>query len=285
MNAAGPAGVARSAQRPDGLLPLQVATECFSRLVNGPRPLYLDGRPFAGLPDRPLALDEVRRRMLQRRCPPRTRDAVWGHLVRCAREEGAAWTMACVGMALPALAGICRWLAARYPGDPYDVHAEVLAGFLEGLTTVDLDRPRVLVRLRWAAYRRGLAALSEALRAPVPVSPRFCSAPPQRPWGHPDLVLARAVRAGVLNRTEADLIGATRLDGQAVAAWAASQGTTAQAAYKARRRAEYRLVAFLKGRTRTDGEAGRVRMVVQPVSYRSRNSVENLSGPVSKSGD
>ncbi|MDF2271857.1 hypothetical protein P2Q00_41485 [Streptomyces coacervatus] len=222
--------------------------------------------------------------MLQRRCPRRTRDAVWAHLVQCAREEGASWTMACVGMALPALAGICRWLAARYPGDPYDVHAEVLAGFLEGLATVDVERPRVLVRLRWAAYRRGFAALSEALRAPVPVSPRFCSAPPQRPWGHPDLVLARAVREGVLSRTEADLIGATRLDGQAVTDWAASHRTTAPAAYKARRRAEYRLVAFLRGRTRTEGQAARVRTVVRPVSSRPRRSVENFCGPVSKSG-
>jgi hypothetical protein len=39
------------------------------------------------------------------------------------------------------------------------------ARFLEALARIDVDRPRVLVRLRWAAYRRRFAAHSEALRA------------------------------------------------------------------------------------------------------------------------
>ena len=37
------------------------------------------------------------------------------------------------------------------------------------------------------------------------------SAAPPRPWGHPDLVLAKAVRAGVIGAADAELIGATRL--------------------------------------------------------------------------
>ncbi|MFF4257918.1 hypothetical protein ACFY1L_42715 [Streptomyces sp. NPDC001663] len=276
-------------QRPEDPLPLEAAQAWFTMLADGPRPLCLDGRPFAGLPNRPLPLGEVRRWLLLRRCPKRTRDAVWAHLVRCAREQGAAWSLACVGMALPALTGVSRWLTARYPGDAYDMQAEVLAGFLEALATVDLDRPRVLVRLRWTAYRRGFAALNEALDAPVPVAPRFCSAPPQRPWGHPDLVLARAVREGVLTRTEADLIGATRLDGQAMADWADSHGTAAQAAYKARQRAEDRLVTFLRGRTRpckgrtgTGAEVGRVRAHARTNSCPPHTSTANFRELVSK---
>ncbi|MEU5437176.1 hypothetical protein AB0G73_27880 [Streptomyces sp. NPDC020719] len=176
---------------------------------------------------------------------------MWELLVRRSRAEGGTWTMACAGMALPALAGISGWLAARYPGDPFDVHAEVLSGFLGALATIDPDRPRVFVRLKWAAYRRGFAALEEALDAPTPVAPGFRSGPPKPPWGHPDLVLARAVRAGVLVRTEADLIGSTRLDKESVTDWGAGHGMTADAVYKARRRAEYRLVAFLREGFRT----------------------------------
>jgi hypothetical protein len=208
--------------------------------------LSLNGRRFEGLPNRRVPLDEVRERMLRRRCPVRTRDAVWAYLVRRSRREGAAWTVACAGMALPALTGTARWLAARYPGDVFDVQAEVLSGFLDGVASVDLARPHVLPRLRWAAYRQGYAALTAALDAPAPMAARFGPTAPQVPWGHPDLVLARAVRREALTRVEADLIGATRLEQVPVAVWAGRHGMTPGAAYKARRRAERRLVVFLR---------------------------------------
>ncbi|MDQ0772877.1 hypothetical protein QF026_001343 [Streptomyces aurantiacus] len=112
-----------------------------------------------------------------------------------------------------------------------------------------MDRPQVLVRLRWAAYRAGFAALSEALDAPMPMASAFRSAAPKPPWGHPDLVLARAVRQSVLTQTEADLIGATRLDETPITNWADRHQMSNEAAYKARQRAERRLVAFLREQT------------------------------------
>jgi hypothetical protein len=112
-----------------------------------------------------------------------------------------------------------------------------------------VDRPRVLVRLRWTAYRAGFTALSEALDAPLPVASAFRSAAPKPPWGHPDLVLARAVRQSVLTRTEADLIGTTRLDETPITDWADRHRMSHEAAYKARQRAERRLVAFLREQT------------------------------------
>ncbi|MCT9084461.1 hypothetical protein [Streptomyces fulvoviolaceus] len=240
-------GRGRTDRAPENVLPLDTARECFVLLVAGPQPLSLDGRAFRGLPHRTIPLDELRDRLLRRNCPRRTRDAVWAHLVHRSRREGATWTLACAGMALPALAGVARRLAEGFPGDPFDVHAEVLTGFLGALETVDVARPRVLPRLRWAAYRQGFAALMEALDAPTPAAPGFRSAAPRPPWGHPDLVLARAVRESVLTRTEADVIGATRLDKVAVEDWAAQRHTTPNAAYKLRRRAEARLIAFLHG--------------------------------------
>lgn len=232
-------------------LPLDTAERCFSWLVTGPQPLSLDGRSFPHFPDRKgIPLDEVRRRLLRRRCPQQARDAVWASLVRRSRVEGAAWTLACTGMALPALRGVSRWLIERYPGDPFDVEAEVLSGFLHALARVDLRRPRVMLRLRWAAYRAGHAALSEALSAPVPVGSVFRSEAPPPPWGHPDLVLVRAVGLGVLTRTEADLIGSTRLEQRPITDWAEATGLSVDAAYKARHRAEARLVAHLHDRLR-----------------------------------
>ncbi|MEV0318176.1 hypothetical protein ACIBKX_07920 [Streptomyces sp. NPDC050658] len=220
-------------------------------LVAGPRPLALDCQDLAGLPQGLVRLDELLDLLLHGHCPRATKDAVWFELVQRSRADGVSWTLACTGMALPALAGVSRRLAVRYPGDPADVQAEVLTGFLGALPTIDLGRPSVLVRLKWAAFRQGFAALSEALDAPTPARPEFESAPSIEPWGHPDLVLARAVRSGVLTRTEADLIGGTRLDRESVTDWAIAHKATAGAVYKARRRAECRLVAFIRDGIRT----------------------------------
>ncbi|WP_051854518.1 hypothetical protein [Streptomyces sp. NRRL B-1347] len=226
---------------------MDIARSSFELLVDGADPLSLDCRGLDGLPNCFVPLDELLHCLLHGPCPQHTKDIVWSMLVERSRSLGATWTLACAGMALPALAGVAKRLAAQYAGDPYDLHAEVLAGFLHALSTIDLNRPHVVVRLKWAAYRRGFAALTEARDAPTPVGPDgFDSAPPRAPWGHPDLVLASAVRAEVLTRTEADLIGSTRLDEQSVNDWAAVRGLSLASVYKTRRRAEQRLVAFLR---------------------------------------
>ncbi|MEA5358243.1 hypothetical protein VA596_01740 [Amycolatopsis sp., V23-08] len=232
---------------------LDIARNTFTWLVTGPHPVSLNGRLFAGLPDRHVPLDEVRDRLLARRCPQATRDAVWAHLVLRSRTEGATWTVAAVGVALPALTSAAATLSHRFAGDPADVHAEVLRGFLTALSTIDLRPPRIMLRLRWAAYRAGYDALAEALAGPTPVAPGFRSTPPHAPWGHPDLVLARAVADGVLTRTEAALIGATRLENMPVTDWAAQHQTGEWAAYKTRKRAERRLAEYLReGATTAD---------------------------------
>ncbi|MFJ8965329.1 hypothetical protein ACIRG5_38685 [Lentzea sp. NPDC102401] len=225
---------------------LDVARDAFNWLVTGPHPVSLNGRLFTGLPDRDIPLDEVRDRLLARECSQATRDAVWAHLVLRSRTEGATWTVAAVGVALPALLSVAATLTDRLASDPADVHAEVLRGFLAALATVDLRSPRIMLRLRWDAYRSGYDELTKALSGPTPVAPGFCSTPPQAPWGHPDLVLARAVADGVLTQTEAALIGATRLEEVPLAEWSAQHQIGEWAAYKMRKRAELRLVAYLR---------------------------------------
>jgi hypothetical protein len=139
-------------------------------------------------------------------------------------------------------------MAARYRGDRWDVHAAVITGFLHGLATVDVGQPRIAHRLWWTARRAGLDAVTEALHAPLPVGSGFGSAPPPRPAGHPDFVLADAVTHGVITTLEADLIGATRLEDVPVTVWAAGHGMTHWAAYKMRSRAEQHLVGYLADR-------------------------------------
>ncbi|MFD1044761.1 hypothetical protein ACFQ1S_03700 [Kibdelosporangium lantanae] len=191
-------------------------------------------------------MNELRERLLRRHCPQSLRDAVWAHLVLLSRAEGSTWTVAATGMALPALAAIAGKLTARWAGDPADIDAAVLTGFLAELATIDLRKPRIMLRLRWAAYRAGYAAVREALDAPPPSSGAFRSSQPPPPWGHPDFVLARAVAEDVITAEEAELIGETRLEGVPLAVVADQRGSNYEAVKKARLRAEHRLIAYLQ---------------------------------------
>ncbi|WP_409490677.1 hypothetical protein [Amycolatopsis sp. cmx-11-12] len=268
---------------------LDIARDTFTWLVTGPHPVSLNGGLFPGLPNRRIPLDEVRDRLLARQCPQATRDAVWAHLVLRSRIEGATWTVAAVGVALPALTSVAATLTNRFAGDPADVHAEVLRGFLTALSTIDLRPPRIMLRLRWEAYRSGYQALEEALSGPTPVAPGFRSTPPHAPWGHPDLVLARAVADGVLTQTEAALIGATRLEEVPVADWAAQHQIGEWAVYKARKRAELRLAAYLRDRVAesdpTDPLTDQVATAValaRPITPARNLPRSSLSVPVSE---
>ncbi|WP_433559302.1 hypothetical protein ACQPWY_14155 [Pseudonocardia xinjiangensis] len=108
----------------------------------------------------------------------------------------------------------------------------------------------MLVSLRWAAYRGGLAAVRDALQAPISIgsSHGFESAPPPPPAGHPDLVLARAVTDKAITADEAALIGSTRLEHLRLAD-AAAHGHTYHATNAARHRAERRLLTYLTAPT------------------------------------
>lgn len=235
--------------------PLDAARAAFEWLVTGPHPISIDGRMFPGLPARRVPLDELGERLLRRHCSQALRDAVWVHLVLLARTEGAIWTVGCTGVALPALASIAGQLTARWAGDPADIDAAVLTGFLTELSVIDLRRPRIMLRLRWTAFRAGYACVREALDAPVPSGHGFRSHQPPPPWGHPDFVLARAVAEGAITADEAELIGSTRLEGVALATAGEARGASYRAVRQARSRAERRLVAYLRDDTRTEPRA------------------------------
>jgi hypothetical protein len=237
-------------------MPLDAARTAFEWLLTGPHPVSIDGRLFPGLPARRLPLNEVRTRLLHRRCPQTIRDAVWAHLVLLSRTEGSTWTAGATGVALPALTTIAAKLSARFAGDPSDIHAAVLTGFLTELAHIDVRRPRVMLRLRWAAYRGGHTAVREALDAPIPSGNGFRSSAPPPPWGHPDFVLARAVAEGAVTADEAELIGSTRLDGVPLATAAEDRDISYEATKKIRQRAENRLVTYLLDDAPAESHAG-----------------------------
>lgn len=222
-----------------------MARSSFAWLLTGPDPVSVDGSHIPGLPSRPVPLDELGALLLAEDCTQATRDAAWAYLITRARSESGTWTVACVGLALPVLLRVAAIVTRRFTSDTHDLNAAVLTGFLQELREVDLVRPAILARLYWAAYREGHRALSEAAGSPIPTADlEFRSAPPQ-PDGHPDLVLAAAVKAGAITTEEAGLISETRLGETSLTEAAQARGRSYRATQKTRERAEARLVAYL----------------------------------------
>jgi hypothetical protein len=224
---------------------LSVAEDAFRLLVGEPGPLVFDGRPIPGLPDRLLPLDQLRS-LLMAGAGTEVSVAAWRHLAVRAREDGPVWVVGAVGVALPGLTRMAGRLSVGAAGAAEDIDSEVLAGFLTALRTADLEAPRVWLRLCWAAWRAGnrCRTVDDLLELPadLPVGSRS----PRRPYGHPDLVLSRAVHAGVLTVDQADLIGATRLGDVLVEQIAAASGESGSVVRMRRRRAELKLVAALQ---------------------------------------
>ena len=137
------------------------------------------------------------------------RDAVWRELIRRARLGKSEWVIAAVGMAMPALVAMAGALAAGYRGDPDDIDAEIVTGFLEGLrTTVDpaVDAPHA--SLCFAAWRAG-RDLRLAQQEDLPVADIEHAAAesrlPRPPYGHVDLLVHRAAALGLIDVEDVEL--------------------------------------------------------------------------------
>lgn len=239
------------------LPPLSVLNEAenaFRLLSTGPEPLAVDGAVLGhGLPARLVPLRELRSVLLHPATSHAAREAAWRVLVRKAQEDGAVWVVGAVGVALPGLRNIAGQLATGYGGDVAEVDAAVLAGFTERITTIDPDAGMLAARLVWAAQRAGAktrAAEWDAAGRTVPL-PESIEPPPAS--GHPDLVLAEAVRDGRLTAREAAVIGASRLEGLYLRDLAGPLGLTYRQICYLRERAERKLVAYL-----TDGAAEKI---------------------------
>lgn len=227
------------------------------------RPLTLDGEALGrGLPARAIPLDEMQACLLSRATSFETRDAVVAELIRRYHIDGDDWGIALAGVLLPGVRLVAARLARGFPGDTDCIDAAVLAGFFDAAASCSLDGRRLSAHLLWAAFREG-----HAIRIQDVVAAQYRSKQPigvgvLRPSGHPDFVLARAVAAEVITTAEADLIGATRLDGVSLASIAKRDGVSIPTVRRRRQRAEARLIAFIRtGKTRVSRFARNRRFV------------------------
>ncbi|WP_163511221.1 hypothetical protein [Fodinicola acaciae] len=226
---------------------LDEISRSFTLLTAGPQPLAIDGREVGfGLPPRPIPLTEMLAILLHPSCSPEARDAVWERVVRSAQTGDPQWMLGAAGLALPGLRTMAAGLARGHQGSTADLDAELVAGFVEHLRSIDPDAGDLCGRLCWRAFQRALRAKTRDQqhahrRADLPAS-----ASPQLPWGHPDLVLIRAVQAGVITADEAELISRTRLGGDHVTTVAKEQRINRRTLASRRETAEARLVAAIR---------------------------------------
>ncbi|MEU8076012.1 hypothetical protein AB0B31_11220 [Catellatospora citrea] len=247
-----PAAKPRTRTRPWPTSALDAAQRAFDLLVRPPAPLSLDCRDFApelGLPAAMLPLDQLHQILLNRRTSFAARDAVWHRICLAARQWGPQWVVAAAGLALPGLKRAARELYDEYGGDRDDIDSEVLTGFLEAVRAMDLDGQRLAAGLVWRGRRAGYRLIWADQQHRLARVNAQESHEPRPLYGHPDLLLGRAVTLGVITVGQAALIAETRLEGVSVEAVAERFGRPAQALRMMRRRGELRVVEALRDGT------------------------------------
>jgi DNA-directed RNA polymerase specialized sigma24 family protein len=226
--------------------PFNAPEEAFALLVEDPHPVTMRRTDVAGIPMRPITPPELRSRMLHPSTSYAVRDAVLDALIRRAHADGGAWVVTLAGMLLPGLRRASVSLVRACPERADDIEAEMLAGLVAAIGAACPGRSRPAARLVWAARRSAEHLIREELSEQDRTRLLAHSAAPPRPFGHPDLVLARAVAEGVVCAEDAELIGSTRL-GELNLRDAAEMSGVSYAAIKARRaRAERALVTWLR---------------------------------------
>jgi hypothetical protein len=232
--------------------PLDAVERAFAALTCEPHPLSLDLDRLAvgaGLPGGVMALPALRRWLLKHPKAFEARDVVWRELIRRARLDGPSWVIAAVAMALPALRRHSARLAAGWPGEAQDLAAEVLTGFLTGLRDrVDVDRPAPYASLCMAGWRAGyqLRERNGAEAVPVDDLDHWAgSRTPRRPWGHPDLLVRRAVELGLIEAEDEQPYIELRLGRRAIEPIARREGLAVDTLRRRMERIDARLAAAL----------------------------------------
>jgi hypothetical protein len=251
---------------------LDAVDTAFADLTCDPDPLSLDLDQVPGWPasdadgDRlggVVPLPALGRWLLAHPRAYDARDAVWRELIRRARLGGPEWVVAAAALAMPALRRSAGQLHAGWAGDAADLDNEILTGFLVALRDeVDADQPAPYASLCWAAFRAGHRARCRDGAEAVPVAdleqvvgPRT----PHRPYGHPDLLVRRAVQLGIVDPDDEQAWIDLRLGHRAVEPIAARLGVEVDTLRRRLQRLDDRIVEALADGLLTEVASPRVR--------------------------
>ncbi|WP_431958657.1 hypothetical protein [Nocardia lijiangensis] len=240
--------------------PLAVVRSGFEKIAAEALPT--DPRPVptpAPAPADPVRTwGQLRERLWDPATPMAEVDAIWVWLLERIRAKDEGAMLVCAGLAAPMLSRTASEYATSSTTAGHDIESEVLTAFLGHLPRVGLEEPGVWHRLRWGAYRAvlkaatqqqtGVTVVGDLDRDLAPLGERvqaMVSGP-----GHPEMVLAQAVAAGVISADAAELIAASRWEGRSLTSLAAERGVSLWKLRKQRPRAERALLAWLSDRAR-----------------------------------
>jgi hypothetical protein len=250
--------------------PLDAVDTAFAALTCDPQPLSLDLDQIAdalgddtGLRGGVIALPALRQWLLEHPRAYTVRDAVWRELIRRARLDGPSWVIAATAMAMPALRRYAGQLHTGWAGDAADLDAEILTGFLTALRDrVELARPAPYAALCMAAWRAGYELRQRDGAEAIPVDnlehvtgPRT----PKRPYGHPDLLVRRAVQLGIIDPGDEQPYIDLRLGRRAIEPIAARLGISVDTLRRRVERIDTRIAEALAAGLLTEVTSPRVR--------------------------
>jgi hypothetical protein len=227
---------------------LDSAEHAFQALVDRrPQPVAFDARALGhGWPARFIPLDELRESLVRDpRYSHTAKDAAWHQVIDHARNWGQPWIAAATGLALPALVAMAAKLRPGREQVIADVESELVTGFIHALLKDDLSGPAPQLRMCWAGWRAALLVRDPRPWEEIPELFDPSSRSPTRPYGHPDLLLGRAARLGVIRPEDAQLISQTRFGRVLIEQIAGQRGIEPAALRMRRRRAELKVVQAL----------------------------------------
>ncbi|UZJ33451.1 hypothetical protein [Streptomyces endophytica] len=221
--------------------------ESFLALATAPQPLTLPAHLICEEPEEDvLPVDQVRTRLAHAATSTALRERTWGEVIRRAQRLGEPWDTVAVAMTVPVLRRMLARLAYPAHLERAEVEQEALAAVASALPSVDANAvdaarelfaaaDRAVHRLAYAARRRAeretgqdaahlgrLAGPSHrADRAGCHVAGHGAEVGEER---DEYAVLARAVRARVVDLAEAQLIARTRLGGESMECLAVERG-------------------------------------------------------------
>jgi hypothetical protein len=250
--------------------PLDAVDTAFAALTCDPQPLSLDLDQLTDtlgddtdLPGGVIALPTLQQWLLEHPRAYTARDVIWRELIRRARLDGTAWVIAAAAIAMPALRRYAGQLHTGWAGDAHDLDAEILTGFLTALRDrVELARPAPYAALCMAAWRAGYELRQRDGAEAIPVDnlehvtgPRT----PKRPYGHPDLLVRRAVQLGIIDPGDEQPYIDLRLGRRAIEPIAARLGISVDTLRRRVERIDTRIAEALAAGLLTEVTSPRVR--------------------------
>lgn len=204
---------------PSGLTPLDHLRTAFAALLASPDQPALPGAELGcGLPARDIPACELKTILMSQATAATVKRAIWTALVERCRAGMSEWIFVATGLAYPGLAGQALRICQAAPGDRDDIQGELVLEFVEALYIVDTHDPDIADVAGWLCSkavtnsRKAREALDITGTVAITKVPE--SAAPSLQVSHPDIVLARAVRLGVLTEKEADMIARLFLEDQ-----------------------------------------------------------------------